>query len=359
MFLLKQARREARALVVAALFGGGFGLAVGGAYLAGGLANAAADRAQVASLTHEAGQGFSGRALALRVGTMDPSALAIAQRYDPYNLSGEFQRSRQGLILIDRLDSSDAAHEMRASIDAVGPAAEPFEPHGALQSSRDLDCLTTAVYFEARGESAAGQAAVAQVVLNRVRHPAYPRTICGVVFQGAASRGCQFSFACNGAMRGRREPGAWSRSRDVAIRAMSGYVMTSIGNATNFHTTHVAPGWNNMVRVSQVGSHIFYRFAGRNGSAVAFNAHPMPSDGADSPATAPIGDARDASVRTTGYVMSANPTRSGAAPAYGRTPVPPQASAATEASASAAATVTSQSVTPASSTINASPPSAS
>ena len=208
---------------------------------------------------------------------MDPSALAIALRHDRLSITDELRQTRQGLVLVNRLQSSDEAHEMRAAIDAVGPSAEPFAVGGALQSSRDLDCLTTAVYFEARGESAAGQAAVAQVVLNRVRHPAYPRTICGVVFQGAQGRGCQFSFACNGAMRRPREPAAWGRARDVALRALSGFVMTSIGNATNFHSVNVSPGWSNMVRVRQVGSHIFYRFAGRNGSSDAFTARPLPS----------------------------------------------------------------------------------
>ena len=279
MYFFKQARREARALVVAALIGGGFGLAVGGAYLAGGLANAAADRVTVSGLITEARLGFSSQALNQRTTRMDPSALAIALRHDRLGITDELRQSRQGLMLVNRLESSEAAQDVRAAIDAVGPSAEPFAQASALQSSRDLDCLTTAVYFEARGESAAGQAAVAQVVLNRVRHPAYPRTICGVVFQGAQGRGCQFSFACNGAMRRPRDPAAWSRARDVALRAMSGFVMTAIGNATNFHSVNVSPGWSNMVRVRQVGSHIFYRFAGRNGASEAFTARPLPSGG--------------------------------------------------------------------------------
>ena len=355
MLLFKHAGREARALLVAALFGGGLSLAVGGAYLAGGLASAAADRAQISSLSLEARQGFSGQALELRTATMDHSALAIAQRVDPYNLTDAFERNRQGLVLVNRLDRSESAQQLRALVDAVGPTAEPFENQSALQSARDLDCLTTAVYFEARGESAAGQAAVAQVVLNRVRHPAVPRTICGVVFQGAAARGCQFSFACNGAMRRPREPAAWSRARDVAVRALSGFVMTSIGNATNFHTVNVAPGWSNLVRVTQVGTHIFYRFAGRNGSASAFNAQPQPSlDDAGSSRVAgivPVTPGR--SGNGAGTEVSLSPTQ----PSQDQPlqPVEPQlpmsGNAAIETSAHPAPSVTSETVTPASTSV--------
>jgi spore germination cell wall hydrolase CwlJ-like protein len=133
----------------------------------------------------------------------------------------------------------------------------------AIAGSRDLDCLATAVYYEARGESAAGQAAVAQVVLNRTRHPAFPKTICGVVYQRAGG-GCQFSFTCNGAMRRAKEPGAWARARQVAARALGGYVMADVGLATNFHVARLGRVWGGgMIRISQVGGHVFYRMDGR------------------------------------------------------------------------------------------------
>ena len=130
------------------------------------------------------------------------------------------------------------------------------------KSGRDLDCLTQAVYFEARGESPRGQAAVAQVVLNRVKSPAFPKTVCGVVYQGAAAnRGCQFSFACDGSTRRGREQGAWTRARAVAAKALSGVVLADVGSATHFHTTGVSPGWGpQMLQVAQVGLHVFYRF---------------------------------------------------------------------------------------------------
>jgi hypothetical protein len=147
--------------------------------------------------------------------------------------------------------------------------------------SRDLDCLTAAVYYEARGESAAGQAAVAQVVLNRVRSPVFPHTVCGVVYQGAGSRACQFSFACNGATDARHEPTAWSRARDVAGRALAGYVMSAVGGATHFRVARLGADWGGqMVKVAQVGQHFFFGFSGRRGAirTVSTEASPVSSD---------------------------------------------------------------------------------
>lgn len=141
-------------------------------------------------------------------------------------------------------------------------AVETFAtPGGRRSASRDLDCLTQAVYFEARGESPAGQAAVAQVVLNRVRKAGFPKSVCGVVFQGSArGAGCQFSFTCDGSMKRARETQAWSQARRIAKRALAGAVMTAVGDATHFHTVHVSPDWSRELRqVAQVGLHIFYR----------------------------------------------------------------------------------------------------
>ncbi|HEY5289552.1 MAG TPA: cell wall hydrolase, partial [Caulobacteraceae bacterium] len=117
-----------------------------------------------------------------------------------------------------------------------------------------LDCLAAAVYYEARGESIAGRAAVAQVVLNRTRRAGYPRSVCAVVFQGAKRGECQFSFVCNGAMHGRREQYAWLDAHRVAERALGGYVMTLVGNATSFHAADGrAP--RGAVRL---GGHVFF-----------------------------------------------------------------------------------------------------
>ena len=161
----------------------------------------------------------------------------------------------------------------------------PFRLGSTLDASRDLDCLTQAAYYEARGEGRDGMRAVTQVVLNRVRHPAFPKSVCGVVFQGAGRRtGCQFSFTCDGSMHGRVNRAAWDRAREIASSALSGAVFSMVGNATHFHTTGVSPGWrNSLVRVGQVGDHLFYRFGGRSGSREAFSYAARPSGEMDGP----------------------------------------------------------------------------
>jgi hypothetical protein len=155
-------------------------------------------------------------------------------------------------------DSASAG--LRNAIFHAPTPASPFHMAGALDASRDLQCLTEAVYWEARGEGAAGMAAVAQVVLNRVRHPAFPKTVCGVVYQGVSDGDCQFSFAC-GPHSSPSEDDSWRRARQVASRALSGHVMTAVGQATNFHAVSVTPNWmTSLQKVAQIGSHIFYRF---------------------------------------------------------------------------------------------------
>jgi len=155
------------------------------------------------------------------------------------------------------------------------PAAKPFHlaAGGVLDEARALDCLTAAVYYEAAYESLDGQRAVAQVVLNRLRHPAYPKTVCGVVFQGSErTTGCQFTFACDGSLKRPPSEAAWSRARKVAAAALDGYVMKKIGNATHYHAVYVAPYWSpNLVKVAAIGAHVFYRWTGGMGLPPAFS----------------------------------------------------------------------------------------
>jgi hypothetical protein len=109
-------------------------------------------------------------------------------------------------------------------------------------------------------------------VLNRVRHPAYPSTVCGVVFEGARrTTGCQFSFTCDGSLR--RAPMAphWQRARQVAEAALNGYVYAPAGWATHYHANYVVPYWaSSLVKSTVVGTHIFYRWRGGWGRAPAF-----------------------------------------------------------------------------------------
>lgn len=138
-----------------------------------------------------------------------------------------------------------------------------------------VDCLTAAVYYEAGGESEAGQKAVAQVVLNRVRHPAFPQTVCGVVYQGSeGSTGCQFTFTCDGSLARQPGRGAWERARRIAKDALAGQVAASVGMATHYHADWVVPYWApDLDKIAVVGSHIFYRWRGFWGQRQAFSRH--------------------------------------------------------------------------------------
>ena len=272
----------------AAAFGALVGLAIGCAYLGGTAAKANVVRAQAERIEGATAAGFTEEALAAAAGGLDESALAIARRHDPYTVAGGARRDRQAELLTARLEqlrSQPADGGLRrASLTGPVPAL-PFRLGSALDASRDLECLTQVAYYEARGEGRDGMRAVTQVVLNRVRHSAFPNSVCGVVFQGAGRRtGCQFSFTCDGSMRGRVNRGAWERARNVASAALSGAVYANVGNATHFHTTGVSPRWrHSLVRVTQVGDHLFYRFGGRSGSRGAFTYAARPSTDADAP----------------------------------------------------------------------------
>jgi hypothetical protein len=112
-------------------------------------------------------------------------------------------------------------------------------------------------------------------VLNRVRHPAYPKSICGVVYQGSARpTGCQFTFTCDGALRWAPQPALWRKAEQVAKQALAGFVDKEVGSATHYHAVYVAPYWApTLVKMAQVGQHIFYRWTGPWGEPPAFSGH--------------------------------------------------------------------------------------
>lgn len=144
----------------------------------------------------------------------------------------------------------------------------------ATDRARALQCMTMAIYYEAASESDAGQRAVAQVVMNRVAHPAFPHTVCGVVFQGSErSTGCQFTFTCDGSLNRKPVATFWDRARKVALAALDGYVYAPVGLATHYHTMAVHPYWDNsMANVTTIGAHRFFRWLGAAGLPGAFTA---------------------------------------------------------------------------------------
>ena len=151
-------------------------------------------------------------------------------------------------------------------------AARPFDLKGsAVDAQRALLCLTQAVYYEAGFEPIEGRRAVAQVVLNRLRHPAFPKSVCEVVYQGANSGVCQFTFVCDGALYRKPAHEAWLEAQDIARAALEGYVDPEVGEATHYHADYVAPRWAPLLaKVVQIGQHIFYRWPGSWGEPAAF-----------------------------------------------------------------------------------------
>jgi spore germination cell wall hydrolase CwlJ-like protein len=153
------------------------------------------------------------------------------------------------------------------------PAAAPFVFKGsATAKAQALNCLASAVYYEAGNQDSDGERAVAQVVLNRVRHPAFPNSVCAVVYQGSTRpTGCQFTFTCDGSLA--REPDAegWRRAWKVAEDALSGKVYAPVGWATHYHADYVLPTWAaSMAKNAVLGAHLFYRWAGSWGRPTAF-----------------------------------------------------------------------------------------
>ena len=152
-------------------------------------------------------------------------------------------------------------------------ASVVFRAASAADQERSLQCLAEAIYYEARSDPEEGQRAVAQVVLNRVRHLAYPNSVCGVVYQGPmrAGGGCQFTFTCDGSLASPPSGYPWARARRIAAAALAGSVYAAVGHATHYHTQQVVPLWAwKLVKSAVIGSHSFYRLQGAWGAPGAF-----------------------------------------------------------------------------------------
>ena len=216
------------------------------------------------------------KGLAALTARMTPSQLAIAMRHDPgerraalYGLTPGWESlSLGGKPSLDFGASGLEAQKLNAAMPVSGllRAARPFafKPATAEDRRRAIRCLTQAIYYEAALEPTEGQEAVAQVVLNRVRDPNYPNSVCGVVYEGAERvTGCQFSFTCDGSMYRDIEPYAWEQAQQIAAAALSGSVYRPVGLALNYHTTAIRPYWApSLERQAVIGAHIFYRRPG-------------------------------------------------------------------------------------------------
>ena len=173
-------------------------------------------------------------------------------------------------------ETGEAGHELGQVIDA-GPGANPFfsplfSDKAGSAHMRASNCLAQAIWYEAASESDAGKRAVAQVVLNRVAHPGWPGSVCGVVYQGSnRSTGCQFSFTCDGSLKRKAKGRSWAEAQRLADEALAGSVYAPVGHATHYHTLWVNPYWaSSLDHVGTIGAHRFYRNRGPGGRKGAF-----------------------------------------------------------------------------------------
>lgn len=242
-------------------------------------------RPDVDAILRASGGDLSDEGLLRLAADLDPAARSLALRHDPNATPVPWGLTPGWEILTaggkPPLDPGSAQGEEARRLNAAMPAvagalrtARPFVLTGDSDDrARALRCLTQAIYYEAALEPRPGQEAVAQVVLNRVRDPNFPNTVCGVVFQGAERiTGCQFSFTCDGSLARAPVAWAWNRAADVARRALAGHVAVSVGTATHYHADYVRPWWSpTLTKIHQIGAHIFYRWQGGAGEPAAFS----------------------------------------------------------------------------------------
>jgi spore germination cell wall hydrolase CwlJ-like protein len=301
------------------------------------------------------GQGAGALALAATTGPLDEPVSDGALTPMPYETPGQsFPGSAYYYIAHDAEPASDAAASVSLlqrglHWDAQEPAAELALPNSGpaaraltgltstIDRSRALTCLTAAIYYEAASEPDDGQRAVAQVVLNRVAHPSYPNTVCGVVYQGSErDTGCQFTFTCDGALARKPSRYFWDRAEKVAREALAGYVFAPVGRATHYHTFAVHPYWADSLNfIGQIGAHRFYRFNGPAGSPGAFRlayagGEPLPQPHLHSAAAKPdlandpiaLARAYEAQIRATAPQYTHDVMRHGGDAAYRATNLP-------------------------------------
>ena len=217
------------------------------------------------------GHGPGALALAATIAPQDPIAGQTTFTPMPFEQPGE---SFPGSAYYYLTQDTPAPHwDSQDPTPITNPTARALTGLTAPQDrTRALSCLTAAIYYEAASEPDDGQRAVAQVVLNRMAHPAFPKTVCGVVFQGSErATGCQFTFTCDGALARPPSRYFWDRAEKVARAALSGYVFAPVGLATHYHTFAVHPYWaDSLTFLGQIGAHRFYRMTGPAGELATF-----------------------------------------------------------------------------------------
>jgi spore germination cell wall hydrolase CwlJ-like protein len=204
--------------------------------------------------------------------TRDFARAAALARIDPEQDS-QARQEEQALAVIEALNSQDLKAARQVDGAQAAMTAEQLLAHlgddldpriidriEVKERSADWSCLAEALYFEARGEGLDGQIAVAEVILNRVDSQKYPDSVCDVVRQGADSKGCQFSYMCDGRKEDIGNRKVYERMGKIAWLMLAGKPRTLTDEALYFHATSVSPSWSRIFeRTARIGGHIFYR----------------------------------------------------------------------------------------------------
>jgi spore germination cell wall hydrolase CwlJ-like protein len=219
-------------------------------------------------------------ALAARPSREEPPAPTVIAATPPVSDTAAAFDPAAPIAYADPRDTADVEAPFRALINPLAKPdiainwPDPATDHDwvanpipeSARSPAEKRCLAEAIYFEARSEPIRGQLAVAQVVVNRLKNPAYPDTVCGVVYQNRNHRNaCQFSFACDGIRDVVRDQIAWQTAEELARAVLDGEAIwvDEVGSATHYHANYVRPAWaGQMQRMAQIGLHIFYRTYG-------------------------------------------------------------------------------------------------
>lgn len=166
-----------------------------------------------------------------------------------------------GASLTNHPSSGNVVVQPRQEVRVV-EAQNPATDAAMAQLLAEHKCLSEVIYYEARGEGAGGQKAIAEVVFHRMNRGAYGHSICAVVYEGKGHPGCQFSFTCNGQIKRPKQMAAWRESEQLAAQILTGQVplRNATGGALNYHAVSVAPDWaDTMDKTTQIGNHVFYR----------------------------------------------------------------------------------------------------
>jgi spore germination cell wall hydrolase CwlJ-like protein len=175
--------------------------------------------------------------------------------------AGKVEAAQSKAEVLEQKASADGNQTTPSSSDLITkPEAEAVDPVGQEPVENAIICLARTIYWEAKGEGVAGMEAVANVVMNRLKHKDFPETICEVVKQGREQGACQFSWWCDGRSDDAQEHNSYEVAKEIARKALNQQLTDRTDGALYFHHRKVNPGWSaKYIKTVEVGEHFFYK----------------------------------------------------------------------------------------------------